>query len=187
MIIKKSKLMLAIHSLLLVMIGGACQSTETVSTTNDAQPLKYFDLSRYMNTEVERLSKSNTTVQKTVEVNGDSETKTLSISSWQTELSSFFDSDINKPAWINSYQADSIGDDLTYIALEENLKTRSLKISRDSNDQIISIEILNKSSNLLYESEERLSYYPDSLYEVIKTQTVKIVGKNEYRITGLFN
>jgi hypothetical protein len=36
----------------------------------------------------------------------------------------------------------------------------------------------------LYETDEKLSYFPDSLYLIQKSQRVKLLGKDTYRISG---
>jgi hypothetical protein len=46
--------------------------------------------------------------------------------------------------------------------------------------------ILNYSENLLYTNTEKLSYFPDSLYEVVKRQRVRLIGENRYKIQGFF-
>ncbi len=44
--------------------------------------------------------------------------------------------------------------------------------------------IYNDSKNMLYESQEWLSYFPDSLYQIDKKQTVRLLGTNTYKIKG---
>ncbi|XHR93010.1 hypothetical protein ACFJIV_22110 [Mucilaginibacter sp. UC70_90] len=46
------------------------------------------------------------------------------------------------------------------------------------------ILIYNHTKNLLYETNEKLSYFPDSLYLIQKTQHVKLMGRNDYKVQG---
>jgi uncharacterized secreted protein with C-terminal beta-propeller domain len=122
---------------------------------------------------------------KSVEHNGDIQTKKMHIANWGLELSLFKLSDINKPAWKDSYAIQSGGDIIFYKAKDPELKTRAL-IIKQVNGQVKWILIYNHTKNLLYETDEKLSYFPDSLYLIEKSQRVRFLGTNKYRIKGLF-
>ncbi len=178
---------------LILLIALSCQQVRnpdaSINQSGVDSPdsnLRYFDLSGFFENEKDRLNQLRPRVEKTVEVNGEQEEKTLKIESWTTEFSSFTESDINKPAWINSYEINRKNGELSYKALEDQLKTRLLTVNFDTTGAVSSIEIINQSSNILYNSEERLVYYPDSLYQIIKFQDVRIVGRNDYVIRGRF-
>ena len=144
----------------------------------------YFDLKGYFEQEINRLSTTETSVSKTVSRNDHPETRQIQ-PAWETELSLFAEADINKPAWKNSYRTHSEAGYIEYTALEDNLKTRRIKISREGS-RIKSIHITNSVSNFLYSSVEHLAYYPDSMYVIKKEQKVKILGTNHYLVTGRF-
>src|SRR5687768_7668639 len=69
----------------------------------DAAAAKYFDLKAYFKADSGRLSKLNKPILKTVTHNGVTERKEVKIDDWARELSLFSQSDINKPAWRDSY------------------------------------------------------------------------------------
>jgi hypothetical protein len=148
----------------------------------------FFDLSGYFAKEAARLQALNKPVLKTVEHNGGTpETKKITIRDWNAELSLFKNSDINKPAWISSYYVQGDSNLTIYMAKSAELKTRRLLIKREKG-KIKWIVILNHTpQNLLYDSFEKLTYFPDSLYMIEKKQSVRILGTNRYRITGLLN
>jgi hypothetical protein len=147
---------------------------------------KYFDLQGYFHGDAEQLTKSNPFVTKTVTHNGITETKKIHIADWGAELSMFIGSDINKPAWKDSYNVQDTGDALIYTAIDPNLKTREIIVNR-SNDEVKWIMIINHTKNMLYETKEKLTYFPDSLYLIEKLQIVKLLGKNRYDIKGKLN
>jgi hypothetical protein len=161
-----------------------------VSCSNpDSNPLgtgqEYFELKAYFEKEALRLQKANPTVDKTVVANGKAERRRLKLRSWTKEFSSFIDADINKRAWAGEFVKKVNDSSETYLAQNEKVPVKSVKILR-SNKQVTGIEIIIKNENYLYTSTDTLSYYPDKRYEVRKTQQIKLMNKKQYRITGIF-
>jgi hypothetical protein len=155
--------------------------------------MKYFDLQGFFRADSARLARLNPLILKTVKHNGVSESRKLHIVNWGTELSLFSQSDINKPAWKDSYSITADSNIIIYRALDSTLKTREILIKK-SNGKVKYIMIENavekdlyKKKILLYKTLEKLSYFPDSLYLIQKSQTVRILGKNNYDIAGYFN
>lgn len=146
----------------------------------------FFDLSGYFTKEAARLQALNKPVLKTVEHNGTSETKRIAIRDWNAELSLFKNSDINKPAWASSYAITADSNITIYRSKDPDLKIGEVMIKQEKG-KVKWIVILNHNKNLLYETMEKLSYFPDSLYMIEKRQSVRILGTNRYRIKGLFN
>lgn len=146
--------------------------------------VKYFDIKGYFTAETKRLNAANRPVSKTITHNGVTETKKVNIENWEQELESFTEGDINKPAWKNSYIT-STGDDITlYKATEPGLKVREIIVKKGAG-KVKWIVIFTKTENILYRNIEKLSYYPDSLYQIVKRQHVKLMGNNNYEITGV--
>jgi hypothetical protein len=148
---------------------------------------RYTDVAGFFQMEIERLQKQKLKVHKKVSRNGDSEYRENLSPNWSTELSLFAESDINKPAWRNSYQTRKVGDAITYTALDSNLRTRSITIRRNKKGKIDELVVVNQTQNYLYTAFEKLYYYPDSLYRIIKKQKVVLLGNNSYEISGIFN
>jgi hypothetical protein len=176
------RLKLLIPGLILLSGMQSCKN----DGSNDGKGMKYFDLKGYFKTDSTRLSKLNPLINKTIVNNTVSETKKVHIPDWGTELSLFTESDINKPAWKTSYTVQATTDFLIYKAKDPALTTRDIIIKRDG-DKIKWILIFNHTKNLLYETEEKLSYFPDSLYLIEKLQRVKLMGTDKYTIRGSFN
>jgi len=148
--------------------------------------LKYFDLQGYFTREATRLNKMNRAVLKTVTHNGDSESKKVHIGNWSRELDLFIGSDINRPAWKNSYDVSNADNILLYRAKFPELTTREIIIKKE-NQRIKWILIFNGTKNKLYQTIEKLTYYPDSLYAISKFQKVLFMGNNNYKIQGVFS
>jgi hypothetical protein len=148
--------------------------------------LKYFDIKEYFKIDIARLNKVNKPVFKTVTHNGLTESKNIFISKWGRELDLFIESDINRPDWKNSYSVASTPGLLIYKAKYPELKMREMRIQKD-NGKVKEILIFNRTENILYQTTEKLSYFPDSLYVIDKAQKVRLLGANAYCIKGLIS
>ena len=131
--------------------------------------LKYFDLKGYFIADTTQLKKLNKPVTKTVTHNGITESKIVRITNWGQELDLFAGSDINKPAWKDSYTVINSGDFLIYKAKSPELKTRELMIKKVAG-KVKWILIYNRTKNILYQTTEKLSYFPDSMYVIEKVE-----------------
>jgi len=163
----------SLFAILFISALTACKPAVKESKTG----LKYFDLKGYFEREAARLTKLN----------------------WDTELSLFAGSDINRPAWKNSYSILADSGLLVYKAnaLEPELKTREILIKLVGGkvkyimiiNDTYDVNAIHKSDlqHLFFVTREKLTYFPDSLYLVQKAQTVRFLGVNKYDIKGLFN
>ncbi|MGI4805626.1 MAG: hypothetical protein ACRYFL_12700 [Janthinobacterium lividum] len=143
----------------------------------------YFNLNTYFGNEAKKLAKANFEVVKTVSRNGEAETKKVKIENWSQELSVFSESDINKPSWKKSYKTTASGDFTIYKALDPDLKTQEIIIKK-ANNQIAYLMIYNVVNNKLFQTKEKLTYFPDSLYIIRRKQHVRFLGTNDYLIEG---
>uniref|UniRef100_UPI0035BBD88E hypothetical protein n=1 Tax=Mucilaginibacter sp. TaxID=1882438 RepID=UPI0035BBD88E len=139
----------------------------------------------YFKQEASRLTKLNHDVKKSVQHNGSTESKQVHIPNWARELNLFTESDINKPAWSRSYTVDSTATNITYKAKFPELKTRYITVCK-VNGKVSAIEIENDTHNILYSTTEKLTYLPDTFYQIEKTQKVKVMDGNSYKIKGEF-
>ncbi len=171
---------------ILLIISALCLTACSFSDKKKEQAVNYYNLQKYFFEEAGRLNQSKPKVVKTVKHNNVSETQNIKIEDWTQELALFIESDINKAAWKNSYQKDSTSTKISYIAKEENLRTRKIVILLNDNKPT-KISITNQTKNNLYHTKEELIYIPDSLYQIDKFQDVKVLGINNYQVRGIFN
>ena len=166
----------------LSLLFAACTSAD-----NEKQIINtpYFDLQSYFNKEEVRLKKLNPSIEKTVSVDDSSEKKSIKIVDWKKELSIFTDSDINKRAWLGQFKIYKTPTLEQYSSNQEKIPVKELKVMR-KNGKVSGIQILLKNTNALYTSTDTLVYYPDSLYQIDKTQHIKLLAEKRYRITVLF-
>ena len=151
--------------------------------TYEVQNQPYFDIKGYFEEQALKLNAQKPLIYKVVYKGTQKEAKEIKIENWEKELSLFAESDINKPAWRNSYSSERSEDTTVYKALTDDLRTKEIKVVKKG-DRVISIYIENGASNALYRSNETLFYLADSLYTITKKQKVRIIGENSYEITG---
>ena len=132
------------------------------------------------------MSRKNPQIVKTVYKNREKESKNIRLNNWEDEFSFYILSDINKPDWLNSYTKDSIDSRLIYTSRDPRLRTKQITIFRGRENNVTHIAIVNIEKNWLYESTEKLDYYPDSMYSIYKEQTIRFIGTNTYQVTGQF-
>lgn len=166
-----------------VLVWGvsSCKNPDPVRAVSRAP---YFSLADYFSQEATRLQQLNPAIVKTVAKNGEQERKEIHVIDWQKELALFIDADINKPAWQNSYRADSTETSVTYKSIDPKLRTAEITVETQEDGSIKHIHIVNKVSNMLYQTDEALDYYPDSLYRITKQQHVWVMGDSDYTVTG---
>lgn len=165
--------------ILMALILASCNGAEQRSAPG------YIDLRKFFEDESIRFEKSKVKIDKSVSRNGVSERKKNISVDWKNEFSLFIESDINKPAWRNSYSITADSLHVLYAALDSNLRTRSILLKKDAQGRLIQVSILNRTRNSLYNSTETLSYVTDSMYAILKHQDIVLLGSNDYEITGI--
>ncbi|MCB0634888.1 MAG: hypothetical protein KDD15_34385 [Lewinella sp.] len=138
----------------------------------------FFDLEGYFKGQVAQLSTDQPSVRKKVRIGDQEEEKEVDGIDFSQELQIFSRSDINRPAWSDKYQVDSIMQDgqltaLSYTAIDTSLVTRLLEISFQSG-KVTSIHILNRSHSAIAHTEQDLQYLPRERYQIVSTQ--KTIG-----------
>lgn len=145
----------------------------------------YVDLAGYFKKEASRLKKVNLPIDKIVMVNGITEEKKVPIANWEKEFDSFISADINKASWRGAFKMAKNNNVTTYTSNSNKIPVKKVEVTYQ-NEKIMAIKIFVTNTNDLYTSKDSLSYYPDSLYEIKKTQSIKLMDEKRYQITGKF-
>jgi hypothetical protein len=145
----------------------------------------YFDIATYFNKEALRLSKNNLAVNKTVWVDGKKEQKNIIIKNWEKEFEIFIDADINKASWKGFFSVNGNADEEVYVSNDKKIPVKKVIVKKNG-ERITAIQIFIHNTNDLYNSQDSLSYFPDSLYHIKKTQKIKLLSERKYEVTGRF-
>ncbi len=163
-----------IYLLIIVFCFSTCVEQTPVVKTEPS----FFDLKEYFKNQVASLSEVKR-ISKTTIINGNRIEKELDSIDFNQELIVFKESDINKVAWIDKYQVDSIYDEdgmlnqIIYTATDKKLRTQKLLIS--FNQSVVdTIEIFNNASGNIAKLEQYLSYIPSYGYLIESTQKITL-------------
>jgi len=123
------------------------------------------------------LEKSAFSLEKTVKIGDKSEAKTLETVNWSQELQVFSEADINKTAWMDKYDKDTLSQQIVYVANNSALKTQKIvldfKGSTYLGEALTKVTINNQTDNVLYQSNETLTYMPpQKQWNIRRTQKV---------------
>lgn len=137
----------------------------------------FFDLANYIDRQVDSLEILSPSVEKTIVLNGEEESKQLSDLNFKNDLRTFRDADINKPAWLDKYTVERQEDGNvlthTYTAQDSSLQTRRLTVTSEGG-KITRIEVFRLTGTVLSHGEHRLYYDPTSGYGIRTEQTNRL-------------
>lgn len=166
----------------LIVLSSSCTQDEV---KNPLTGTAYFDLETYFKAEANRLTKTNPQLHKTVVVNGEIEARDVTINDWEQELESLIDASINKAAWRGAFKVQKDSATTVYSTQDDKIPVKKLLISFKDNNVSAIVAIVN-NTNKLYTSTDSLIYYPDSLYQIKKTQQIRFMQPKNYRVTVKF-
>lgn len=160
----------------------SCKSEQNTAQQSDA----YFSVDTYMKKEIQRLTQTSPKVLKTVAINNSIEEKNVKIEDWKKELEMFVSADINKADWRGLFKVSKNASQQIYQSTEDKVFVKSLIIDLDSAKQVRKVQAIIKRDNLIYISQDTLLYIPDSLYQIKKSQKIKLMEERRYSVTGNF-
>ncbi len=172
---------------ILVLLIASCQEE---TNNSDLKGQAFFSVKNYFEQEINRIEQEKITVEKQITLDGKSETLQFSNIDFSKEFDVFINSDINKIAWLDKYQVDStfIDEKLTnvsYTALDEDLRTKSLRISYQKGE-LTSLQIKNSANSSLATSEQLLNYTPQTGYRIENRQDITISGEQHLLVEGIY-
>ena len=155
----------------------------------EGQTKRYFDLKGLVETQIKTLNKQKLVVQKTILMSNKVENQSINTIDWAKELELFIQTDLNKPAFAQSYQVDSSLAGVKYTLKEtEKLPVKYLTISKIGEDTI-KVEALVSNENYLYETERhlKLAIKNDivSDYQIEGFQKIIFGDKKAFKINGI--
>lgn len=148
-------------------------------------PKAYFDLIAFADNTFSNLDTVKVKLEKTVEFNGQTETVLTAVASLKEDLEMVKQMDINKPSWKTSFavstQQTETGEQTTYLAIDEKLPVRQMRITRYSGtDKVRHIYAFRKSKNLLYGIEQEIHWHCDSVLEINTIQNITLLKPKRY-------
>ena len=169
--------------LIALIFWTACSTTE-IPTVNKKLDKPFFDIITYLDDEIEK--SQLTQIEKTVQINGESETKVLKDFDLKKELSMFYDSDINKPSLFDKYNTFETEHSITFKTEDEELSVQRIKIFKGENGDFQKLLINRKAAKQIYSSDKVLTYESNIGFSIQNTQKVKFSEEKAYEIEVKF-
>jgi len=180
-----------VTSLFLFLLTFSC-NIEPSDVVGDKTPNRYYDLNNFFENEIKRLKQTSPEVVKSVTLNEKTEEQRIEEVDFANELKIFGESHINKVSWWGKYEGDTIYDDasrirkIEYTTQEEDLKTKTVRISFDADESIDSLFILNRTENPTISTYQELIYIPNVKYKTYSREKVALSKNREITIEGKF-
>ncbi len=167
---------------------SACVSTEINPTATNG----FFDLSDFMDQEIAIKKNQVKKLRKTISLDGVTETKELGSFDFEKETELFRTADINKIAWLDRYETDSLFykngqlKKLIYRNITDDLRTKKMMIHFDAKNTIDSILIKQSGTSVLAKSVQNLLYLPSSGYRIENQQDITALDPHKLVVDVAF-
>jgi hypothetical protein len=152
---------------------------------------KFFDLSDYFEKEIKNLEENKVSFDKEITREDISQTKHHVAVDWNTELALFIESDINKKAWEEYYEIDTLFTDaydyvVNYTLLsQKDLIVKKVKLSFEAGE-CVEVKIYREEENPLFISKQELIYNRDIGFQIIGFQKIVGVFESNFFIDAIF-
>lgn len=151
----------------------------------------FFSLEKFFQAEAERLEKIGQSLDKTIQINDQEENHLVEQVDYKREFSMFRKADINRPAWRDKYQVDSLYTDeqlrkIHYLSLDPELKTQEIEVNLDQDGKVAQIMVRSKTETALAGNQSRMTYDPAQGYQINTTQKNRTAETLSIQIDGKF-
>lgn len=170
---------------------GSCEPAAETTTVAYTDP--YFSLEDYFEAEIAELTQRQQRVQKKVVLNGETEEQILDQVDFRNELQLFLDADINRPAWSDKYQIDSLYQagklhQIAYTTSDSTLATRAITVTFATTavPRVEAVEIHAKMETVLSDSDKWLRYEPQRAYTIRTTHASTMSDSLQLEIVATF-
>ncbi len=150
----------------------------------------FFDIPGFFKDEALRLDSEGKLLEKKIVKDGIEEEKLIQEPEWEKEFTAFMDVDINKPALISVYEADTIffsieSYQVNYKATEKTAIIHNISLLFKNNSCIF-VTIEKNNTNKLFSSIQELKYDKNKGYSINGELIVRFIYKTQYNINSNF-
>ena len=168
--------------IVLILVLASCSNPTSTVQTN-----KYFDVKGLVENQILVLNKTKPILAKRVIAADQNNTKASREIDWAKELEMVLQADLNKPAYSQSYEIDSVDEVIQYTLKKgENLPVKSLNIAFQGRQKHVKAQFI--TSNFLYYSERYAEIWlkDDTLisYKFDGYQQLFFGGKKPFSVDG---
>lgn len=163
-----------------IFIFSACENHEN-------RPVLYFDIPGFITKEITHLKENAFLLNKKLRYQTHTEQQQIGNPQWESELTPFLETDLNKPAYAGRFYTDSLvaGDTLIISYTSNDIKTDIKSVVVYSYRQIPFKLCINLTErNALYNSTKTLEYTHNSLITIKGEQQLRLSKATTYEIEG---
>jgi len=157
--------------IILIPILACWSCTEGLAPGQVAESREFFfDSKSFFEQESERLADAKSGLKKRVRLDGKDESQVQENVDWDTELATFRKAGINRPAWTDKYEGDTlyyeagVPEKFIYQATDEDLLVQRMEVSWDRNGDVDQILIRKQINSLIEQVQQDLKYRPANGY-----------------------
>lgn len=165
----------------LISIGLAPTACRPIEAAEKEKIDRFYDLEAFFKEEKARLRQAQASGTKLAVINGEEETLLLDTLPLDDDFAIFINSDINRRAWIDKYQGDTLRshtgtiEKIDYQSLDSGLKIQRMEIKFEGG-QVSQIDIARRMESIIATTEQHLHYVSGKEYEVESKQR-SVLGK----------
>lgn len=155
---------------------------------HESTSIEYFDIKSLFNAQIKKLEIEKPYFVKNVEINGKKESHETNKNKWAKELDPFLQSDLNKAAFLGSYEITETDTTIRYL-LKKEVKSPIYSIwilKKKSTNEVLNIDVASHEENFLYSWQKDLSAsFEKGLlksYSIKGTQKILIFKEENYKI-----
>ncbi len=176
---------------ILILVSWSCSGDLDAGQANESREY-FFDAESFFEEESKRLETENTRLKKIVRLDGKNESKIQENIDWEAELAPFRKSDINRPAWTDKYQGDTLyyekGNPEQYIyqASDDHLLVQQMEVHWSPDGQVDQIRIRKRISSLIEHVQQELDYRPAEGYTFVEKSQSRWKADRDLSIEAFF-
>jgi hypothetical protein len=180
------------RSLIAIAVASTAIFFQCTPSVNEVEnPANHFDVRQLLEDQIQLLDSLNPTLKKELRFQNDTTYTNSNNIDWESELSMFFELDINKPALAPLYDS-TTGEVLMYHLKEPTNKAdvKELKIKKDEGGRLLRIGGTVLRNNYLYRTERKLllEFNPESerlkSFQIISATKVILKGDEKGEVKG---
>ncbi|MHA8050420.1 hypothetical protein V7S79_04850 [Aquirufa sp. ROCK-SH2] len=163
----------------------SCSAPESNGNNNT-----YYHWEKFLNSAIKELEAHPKMVQKTIFLQDKKEEKVFKTMDWQKEWAVFMEADLNKPAYLLSY--DNLSEDglIWYSAkIGEKVPVKTFKMHLDAVGKPLQVEIIMSQSNFLFETSKKLNMNiidgRVETYSIDGYQKIRFLPATTYKLMGV--
>ncbi len=174
----------------LIILTFSCSIKDTDDQEKPLQTTSsYVNIDKVIDSLASLYRSNHYQLKKTLTLQDNTEIKVIESVNWENELSPIKAASIHKTAWKDKFKIDTVFLDgkqissIEYTCQNNQIPIRSLKVKYKNNSPY-KYEIERKNDNMLFKSQQDITFDIEKGYTVSGYQKAMILSKHNYKVIG---